>query len=215
MKSALIIGMGRFGSNCAKKLYNMGHEVMAVDNVEKNINGILPFVTNAQIGDSTNESFLDSLGVSNYDVCIVTIADNFQNSLETVSLLKDRGAQKVIARAASSIHEKFLLRNGADTVIYPEKQLAEWTAIRCASNTIKDYFNLEGPNAIFEMTVPAEWIGKNLIQLDLRRKIGVNVIAVRRNGELNINVSPEDEFTQTDTVLLLGNEEMIRKKFKL
>lgn len=215
MKSALIIGMGRFGTNCAKKLNSMGHEVMAIDASEKKINSVLPFVTSAQIGDSTNEGFLDSLGVSNYDVCIVTIADNFQNSLETVSLLKERGAQKVIARAASSIHEKFLLRNGADTVIYPEKQLAEWTAIRCASNTIKDYFNLEGPNAIFEMTVPAEWIGKNLIQLDLRRKYEINVIGIRKDGELNINVSPEAVFGQSDSVLILGSEDNIRKKFKL
>lgn len=215
MKSALIIGMGRFGSNCAKKLNSMGHEVMAVDVKESKINNILPYVTNAQIGDSTNGIFLDSLGVNNFDVCIVTIADSFQNSLETVSLLKDRGARKVIARASSSIHEKFLLRNGADSVIYPEKQLAEWTAIRCASNSIKDYFNLEGPDAIFEMEVPVDWVGKSLVQLDLRRKFEINVIAVRNKGELNINVSPDEIFQATDNVLILGNEDSIRKKFKL
>jgi len=215
MKAALIIGMGRFGTNCARKLNAMGHEVMAVDVNETKINRVLPYVTNAQIGDSTNGIFLDSLGVNNYDVCIVTIADSFQNSLETVSLLKDRGAKKVIARAASSIHEKFLLRNGADSVIYPEKQLAEWTAIRCSSSTIKDYFNIEGPDAIFEMEVPVDWVGKTLIQLDLRRKYEINVIAVRKRGELNINVSPEVAFQATDTVMILGNEDTIRKKFKL
>ena len=215
MKSALIIGVGRFGTNCAKKLSAMGHEVMAVDTKETNINRVLPFVTSAQIGDSTNGDFLDSLGVNNYDVCIVTIADNFQNSLETVSLLNDRGAKKVIARAASSIHEKFLLRNGADTVIYPERQLAEWTAIRCTSSDIKDYFNIEGPNAIFEINVPSDWIGKTLMQLDIRRKFEINVIGVRRNGDLVTNFSPEEPFISTDSVLILGDEEIIRKKFKL
>lgn len=215
MISVLIVGMGRFGTNCAKKLYDMGHEVMAIDANESRINAVLPFVTNAQIGDSTNGSFLDSLGVNNYDVCIVTIADNFQNSLETVSLLKDRGAQKVIARAASSIHEKFLLRNGADTAIYPEKQLAEWTAIRCASNSIKDYFNLQGPNAIFEITVPSEWIGKSLVQLDIRKKYEVNVIGIRKQGDLNINVPPDTVFSPADTVLILGDEDTVHKKFKV
>lgn len=215
MKSILIIGMGRFGYNCAKKLSDRNHEIMAVDTNETKINRVMPLVTNAQIGDSTNEIFLDSLGVNNYDVCIVTIADNFQNSLETVSLLKDRGAKKVIARAASSIHEKFLLRNGADSVIYPEKQLAEWTAIRCSSDNVLDYIDLEGDSAIFEINVPKDWCGKSIVALDVRRKYEINILAVRKEGILSVNFSPDAILNEEDSILILGNENDIRKKFKL
>ena len=130
MKSILLIGLGRFGRHIAANLSQLGHEVMAVDQVEERVNGVLPFVTNAQIGDSTNEDFLRSLGVRNFDVCIVAIANDFQNSLETTSLLKELGAKMVVSRAARDVQAKFLLRNGADEVIYPEKQMAKWAAIR-------------------------------------------------------------------------------------
>ncbi len=124
MKNILLIGIGRFGRHIAMKLNDLNHQVMAVDIQEDRINAVLPYVTSAQIGDSTNEEFLSSLGVSSFDTCIVTIGESFQSSLETVSLLKELGAKKVIARASRGVQEKFLLHNGADEVVYPEKQLA-------------------------------------------------------------------------------------------
>ncbi|MFW5669087.1 MAG: potassium channel family protein, partial [Acetivibrio ethanolgignens] len=130
MKSILLIGLGRFGRHAARKLDEMGHEVLAVDKDEERVQAALPFVTNSQIGDSTDENFLKSLGINNFDVCIVAIGDNFQSSLETTSLLKELGAKLVVSRAARDVHAKFLLRNGADHIVYPEKQLALWTAIR-------------------------------------------------------------------------------------
>ena len=130
MKSILLIGLGRFGRHIAMHLDQLGHQVMAVDNSDERAEDVLPIVTNAQIGDSTNEEFLESLGVRNYDVCIVAIGHDFQSSLETTSLLKDMGAKMVVSRATTDVQEKFLLRNGADEVIYPEKQLAKWAAIR-------------------------------------------------------------------------------------
>lgn len=139
MKSVLLIGLGRFGRNIAMKLNEMGHHIMAVDNNEKRVNAVLPYVTNAQIGDATVEYFLESLGVNNFDVCIVAIGDNFQGSLETTCLLKELGAKKVVSRAARNVHAKFLLRNGADEIVYPEKQLADWTAIRYTADHILDY----------------------------------------------------------------------------
>ena len=142
MKSVLLIGLGRFGRHIASKLNKLGHQVMAVDSDEERVQAVLPYVTNAQIGDSTSWEFLDSLGVRNYDACIVAIGDDFQNSLETASLLKELGARKVIARAATGVQEKFLLRNGADEVVYPEKQLASWIAVRCTSDHILDYIEL-------------------------------------------------------------------------
>ena len=142
MKSVLLIGLGRFGRHIAMKLDELHHEVMAVDLKENRVTAVLPYVGNAQIGDATNEDFLRSLGVRNFDVCIVAIGDNFQNSLETTSLLKELGAKMVVSRAARDVHAKFLLRNGADEVVYPEKQLASWTAIRYSSDHIFDYIEL-------------------------------------------------------------------------
>lgn len=160
MKNILLIGLGRFGRHIALQLNKLGHEVMAVDSNEERVNKILPIVTNAQIGDSTNTEFLKSLGIGNFDVCIVTIGGNFQNSLETTSLLKELGAKLVVSRAERDVQEKFLLRNGADEVVYPEKQVANWAAIRYTADHIRDYIEVDEAHAIFEVEVPEGWIGK-------------------------------------------------------
>ena len=151
MKNILLIGLGRFGKHTAMELNRLGHQVMAVDTDESRIEEVLPYVTNAQIGDSTNVEFLKSLGIGNYDVCIVTISGNFQNSLETTSLLKELGAKMVVSRAERDVQEKFLLRNGADRVVYPEKQVAKWASIRYADDHILDYMEVDASHAIFEV----------------------------------------------------------------
>ena len=148
MKSILLIGLGRFGKHIALHLNHLGHQVMAVDTSEERVEAVLPIVTNAQIGDSTNADFLESLGVRNYDVCIVAIGNNFQSSLETTSLLSELGARFVVSRAATDVQEKFLLRNGANEVVYPEKQLAKWTAIRYSADHILDYIELDENHAM-------------------------------------------------------------------
>lgn len=211
MKSVLLIGLGRFGLHIAQKLNDLGHEVMAVDTDEDRVNQVLPFVTNAQIGDSTSYEFLSSLGVENFDTCIVAIGDNFQNSLETTDLLKELGAKKVIARAARGVQEKFLLRNGANEVVYPEKQLAAWTAIRCTSEHILDYIELDENYSIFEISVPSEWAGKTILQLDLRKKYGVNILGVRENGKLNMNITPDLMLVQEKPILILGQQRAVQK----
>ena len=153
---------------------------MAVDINEERVNESLPIVTNAQIGDSTNTEFLRSLGIGNFDVCIVTIGGNFQNSLETTSLLKELGAKLVVSRAERDVQEKFLLRNGADEVIYPEKQVANWAAIRYTADHIRDYIEVGEAHAIFEVEVPKGWIGKTVGELDIRRKYSINIMEPRR-----------------------------------
>ena len=165
MKSILLIGLGRFGRHIAIKLDELNHQVMAVDNNESRVEAVLPYVRNAQIGDATNEDFIRSLGVRNFDVCIVAIGDNFQSSLETTSLLKELGAKMVVSRAARDVHAKFLLRNGADEVVYPEKQLASWTAIRYSADHIFDYVELDEEHGIFEISIPDAWIGKTVGEL--------------------------------------------------
>ena len=211
MKPVLLIGLGRFGLHIAQKLNDLGHEVMAVDSDEDRVNQVLPFATNAQIGDSTSREFLSSLGVDNFDACIVAIGDNFQNSLETTDLLKELGAKKVIARASRGVQEKFLLRNGANEVVYPEKQLATWTAIRCTSEHILDYIELDEDYSLFEISVPNEWIGKTVLQLDLRKKYGINILGVRENGKLNMSITPDLVLVREKPVLILGQQRIVQK----
>ena len=201
MKNILLIGLGRFGRHIALQLNKLGHEVMAVDINEERVNESLPIVTNAQIGDSTNTEFLRSLGIGNFDVCIVTIGGNFQNSLETTSLLKELGAKLVVSRAERDVQEKFLLRNGADEVIYPEKQVANWAAIRYTADHIRDYIEVGEAHAIFEVEVPKGWIGKTVGELDIRRKYSINIMATKENGKINMAVSPETVFTDKITLL--------------
>ena len=215
MKSVLLIGLGRFGRHIARKLNEMNHQVMAVDRQEKRVEAALPFVTNGQIGDATNEEFLRSLGVRNYDVCIVAIGDDFQSSLETTSFLKELGAKKVISRAARDVHEKFLLRNGADEVVYPEKQLAKWTAIRYTADHIFDYIELDDGYAIFELSVPQNWVGKSIGDLDIRKRYNINIMALKKDGKLNLNILPETELQSDETMLVLGEMKSIHKCFHI
>ena len=215
MKSILLIGLGRFGKHIAMKLRELNHEVMAVDHKEELVQEILPYATGAQIGDSTNEEFLRSLGVDNYDVCIVAIGDDFQSSLETTSLLKELGARMVISRAATDVQEKFLLRNGADEVVYPEKQLAKWTAIRCSADHILDYIEIDSDHAIFEVPIPKGWLGKTVGQLDIRKKYNINILAVRTGSRLNSFITPDIQLCEGRTLMVLGRYRDLQKCFRL
>lgn len=215
MKSILIIGLGNFGTLIAKQIYELGHQVMAIDKDEERVNEVLPYVTNALIGDSTNASFLASLGINNFDVCIETIGNDFQSSLETTSLLKELGGKKVVSRANREVQEKFLLRNGADEVVNPEKEMAKWTAIRYTAKHILDYVKLDDNHAIFEVRLPKDWIGKSVREIDIRRKFGINIMAIKENGNMNLTLSPDDVFTETQTLLVLGEHKAIQKCFHI
>lgn len=214
-KSVLLIGLGRFGKYIAMKLHELGHEVMGVDENEERVNDAMPYVTDGQIGDSTNEALLKSLGVKNYDVCIVTIGGDFQSSLETTCLLKELGAQKVVSRAEQDVQAKFLLRNGADEIIYPEKQLATWAAIRYSSDHILDYIELGDSCSIFEVSVLSAWVGKSVVEIDIRRKYNVNIIATKKNGKINAVVTADTVLSAEETLLVLGEYKAMRKCFDI
>lgn len=215
MKSILLIGLGRFGKHIAMKLRELNHQVMAVDCNEDLVQELLPYVTNAQIGDSTNEEFLRSLGVDNYDVCIVAIGKNFQSSLETTSMLKELGAQMVVSRAETDVQEKFLLRNGADEVVFPEKQMARWAAIRYSANHVLDYIELDQENAIFEVTIPAVWMGKTVGQLDIRKKYSINILAVKCGSKLDSFITPDTLLCEGKTLMVMGKYRDIQKCFRI
>ncbi|MBO4359878.1 MAG: TrkA family potassium uptake protein [Eubacteriaceae bacterium] len=214
MRSVLLIGMGRFGMSVAKKLNEMNVQVMAVDMDESRISNCLGLVTKAQIGDSTNEAFIASLGVSAYDACILAIGDDFQSSLETACLLKEYGAKKVIARACSDVQEKFLLRNGADEVVFPEKQLGAWTAVRSCSERVLDFFEIGSGCSLFEVAVPEEWVGRNVVDLDVRKRYGINVIGIGHEGHMDMDVGPGRVFGEGDTVLVAGNLGDVQRCFR-
>ncbi len=215
MKSFLVIGLGRFGKHLAYQLTTLGHEVMAIDRDESRVNESMNFVSGAQIGDSNSKEFLKSLGIRNYDVCIVTISSDFQSSLETTSNLKELGAKHVVSRAERDVQEKFLLRNGADEVVYPEKQMAKLSAIRYSSEHILDYVEIDESRGMFEVTMPEPWIGKSVGQLNVRRNYGINILGLKQNGKLDVNITPDTVLTDDKTLLVLGEYRTIQKIFHI
>ncbi len=215
MKSVLLIGLGRFGKHVAMKLNELEHQVLAVDKNEERVEALMPYVTNAQIGDSTNEEFLKCLGVRDFDLCIVAIGNDFQSSLETTSLLKELGARFVVSRASRDIHAKFLQRNGADEVLYPERQLASWAAIRYTADHIVDYIEIDQDYSIFEVEVPKEWLGKTIAQLDIRKKFNLNILGMKREGKMTLTTEPDTRLDGESTMLVLGKRSDIRKCFHI
>lgn len=214
MKNFLLIGLGRFGKFFAQKTFALGHQIMAVDINEDRINDALPYVTNALIGDSSRIEFLESLGVENYDACIVAIGDDFQKSLETTYLLHELGAKKVVSRASADIQKKFLLNNGADQVIYPEKALAEWTAVSLSSDKIFDFVALDDTYAVSEVAIPQKWVGKTLSSLDVRKKNSVNIIAAKDKKGTVRNLDPNETLRESDRLFVMGKNDDIVKLFK-
>ena len=214
-KSVLLIGLGKFGAIIAEELYKLGHDVMIIDKNEERVNNAMKFAKNGQIGNSTNPDFLKSLGVNDYDFCIVSIGGDFQSSLETTCNLKELGAKTVISRAESDAQAKFLLKNGADEVVYPEKQLASWMAIRYSSESIIDYIEVGDNCSILEVTIPNAWLGKTIRQIDIRNKYGINIVALKQNDKVIANFSPDIELSSDYTMLVIGEYKSITKAFSI
>ncbi len=211
MKNILVIGMGRFGQRLAARLLELRNNVMIIDQNPAIINELAPHFTNAQICDCTNPDVLRTLGVEDFDICFVTIGENFQSSLEITSQLKEMGAKRVIAKANRDIQAKFLLRNGADEVVYPERDMAEKTAILCSANHIYDFIELTPDYSIFEITVLREWIGKTIGQINVRRKYGINVLTIKKEGGEIFMPNADYLFEAADHVIIMGKKnEVIR-----
>ncbi|MBP1758618.1 MAG: ktrA [Firmicutes bacterium] len=209
MKSLLIIGLGRFGTHLAMNLMELGNEVMAVDKDEAVVQKLVPSVTRAEIGDCMEVEVLKALGVSNFDICFVCISDEFQASLEITSLLKELGAVKVIAKADRELHAKFLLKVGADEVIYPERDMAKRTAMKYHARNAFDYFELATDYAIAELEVPKSWCGKSLRQLDVRTKHRINVIGVKMDEHVTPMTNPDFAFHCGDRLVIAGRKQDI------
>lgn len=215
MKNILIIGLGRFGRHLAEKFIELGDEVMVVDRDEEAVQAIMNTVTFAQVGDCKKEEVLRSLGVNNFDICFVCMGEDFQSSLEITDLLKSLGAKYVVSKAGRDIHAKFLLKNGADEIVYPEKDMAAKVAVKFSSNHLIDFFEISKDVAIYEILVPDSWKGKSIVELGVRGKHGINILAVRdASGELNSNPGPDYVFGSGEQMIVLGTQHDVRKFIK-
>lgn len=211
MKNILIVGLSYFGRQFAKQLYDMGNDVMGIDRNEETVNLCMPFLTDAQIGDATNEQFMASVGVSDFDICAVTIEDNFESSLQATALLKDYGAKFVIAQAKTAVHEKFLLRNGADRVINNDRDMAERMAMKYGSDSVFDYIQLTDDYNIVEIPTPAQWIGKTIEQKAVRVRYNVNILATKIGDTVYPMPRPDHMFKAEETLLIMGSDKDVQK----
>ena len=211
MKSILMIGMGKFGHHLCKNLCEMGNQVMIVDMDEKKLEDLLPIVTTAKIGDCTNVEVLKSLGVGNFDMCIVCIGTNFQSSLEITSLVKELGAAYVVSKANRDIHAKFLLRNGADEVIYPDRDIAESLAVSLSSSHVFDYIELTDEYSIYEIAPLENWVGHSIREIDVRNKYHINILGVKESGVLKPLPGGDYRFTGNEHLLAMAAREDAKK----
>ena len=216
MKTVLIIGMGRFGRHLCRKMVEQGNEVMIADKDEAALEELLPLVIQARAGDCTNPEVLRSLGVGNFDYCFVCMGTNFQSSLEITSLLKEAGAAYVVSQATRDIQAKFLLRNGADEVIYPDKDIAEKWAERYSLDNIFDYINLPGAFGIYEMAPLKEWLGKSIRESNIAAKYKVSILGVKKAHDEQMSVMPSADYVikETDHLMIMAANEVAEKLLK-
>jgi len=211
MRSVLVIGAGRFGKNLAVKLTELHNEVMLVDVNEEAVHKLEPFVTRVQIGDCMDRDVLAELGVRNFDICFVCISDNFQSSMEITSLLKELGAPYVVSKSDREIHADLLKKIGADDVVYPERDMAQRTAVRYSAKGAFDYIELSPEYAIMEVEPPENWIGRNIRELDVRTKHRVNVIGVRNGKHILPLISADHVFQKQEHIIVAGEQKDILK----
>lgn len=216
MKSVLLIGLGRFGRHMAIKLQALGHDILAIDQNEARVNNALAIVTDAQIGDATDEAFIKTLGVRNFDLCVIAIGDDFQSSLEATSLIKDNGAPFVLARAATDVHAKFLLRNGADDVIYPAQLAARYAAVRYTTDNVLDYTLLDDDYAVCEVNVPEAWQGQSILELNVRGRYSISILLIKDaiSGQTQTMPGPDHIFARGQTMLVMGLNKDLQKFLK-
>ena len=211
MKNILLIGLGRFGRHMAQTLSDLHHQVLAIDKDEHKIQEAMSYVTNAEIGDAADPALIESLGVPDFDLCVVTMSHDLQASLEITALLKKNGARFVLARVSRDTHAQFLLSCGADEIIYPEKQMAEWAAVRYSGDHVYDYTRLSEDHAIYETEIPDNWVGHTLVELGIRQKYHLNILAIRQNKTVVPMPGAAYQFSHDDRVVLLGSDRDVRK----
>jgi trk system potassium uptake protein TrkA len=205
-KSILVIGMGRFGRHLATKMQELGNSVMVVDIKEQLEQDISYLFNDYIIGDCTNESVLGAIGVSNFDICFVTIGENFESSIIITSLLKNLGAKYIVTKTSRDIQKDVLKKVGADDIVYPEKEMAEKLAVKYNSKNIFDYIELSYDFSIYEITVPQNWIGKTIVELDVRKRHNISILAIKDEETWKPVLGGSYVFKDMDRLIVMANE---------
>ena len=207
----LIIGLGIYGTSLARDLAAQGHEVIGVDSRQNRIADVKDYISTTYLLDSTDESALSVLPFDGVDLTVVAIGENFESSLQTTALLQDYGAPFVLARAKSDVHEKFLLRNGADRVVCTERDMAERLAMKYGLDTVFDYIQLTDSYSIYEIQTPPKWVGKSIEELRVRAKYGISILATKKAGVMSPNPYADHVFSKDETLLIMGQPSDVRK----
>ena len=211
MKNVLLIGLGRFGRHMAQKMSDMNHQILAIDKSEHKVQEAMSYVTNAEIGDATDPVLIASLGVKDFDLCVVTMSHDLDASQDITALLKEIGAPCVLVRVSRDTHARFLLACGADEIIYPEKQMADWAAVRYTGDHVYDYTRLSPDHAIYETEIPDSWIGHTVVDLGVRQRYRLNILALRRDGNVDPMFGPATVLQAGDRIILLGSDKDVQK----
>ena len=217
MKSFLVIGMGRFGTAVAQELTELGQEVLAIDENEENVQSVAEDVTQVMQGDAQDEAVLRAVGVRNFDCCVVAVGTDMEASILITVMLKELGAKYIVAKARSAVHAKVLERVGADRVVLPESEMGRKLAQRLAHTNVVDFIGVSDEYSILEVHTPKSWVGKSLVQLAVRQKYKVNVLAVRHgeNGALDASPKPNMAIEPNDLLLIIGENKFVDKVVEL
>lgn len=210
-KSVLIIGMGRLGSHLAEKMQDLGHEVMVLDNKEERIARLASRFADARIAEYTHEDVLSALDIPSFDLCFVTVGDNLEASMLTTITLKKLGAKYVASRARDDVQCELLKKIGADEIIYADGETADKLAIRHNGNNIFDYVALSDGYAIFEVPISRTWEGKSILELDVRKKFKINIIAIKREEHIDASPMPDFVFQEGDHIFVIGKSRDVFK----
>lgn len=207
----VVIGCGRFGSAVAKKLMELNKEVMAVDNNEETIQNISEKVTYAVQADATDEKTIKSLGISNFDVAIVTIGANIQASLLVTLMVKELGLKKIISKAQNKLHAKILYKIGATRVVFPERDMGIKVAKNLVSENVLDFIELAPDYSVMEILALDKWVGKSLVEIDMRSSYGINVMAIKHGDDINISLLGDYIIKENDTLVVIGHNDDLSK----
>ncbi|WBW99407.1 potassium channel family protein [Oceanirhabdus sp. W0125-5] len=206
-KQYIVIGLGRFGVSVAQTLFNLGHDVLAVDSNEESVQSIADTVTHAIVADATDEKSLRAIGIRNFDVAVVSIGENIQSSIMATLLLKELGVKYIITKANNAMHAKVLMKIGADRVVFPEKDMGLRVAHDLVSSNILEYIELSADYSIAEFLCPKAWIGKSLVEIDTRNTYGINVIGIRHNEEIDVTPSAYTKLVEGSVIIAIGGIE--------
>jgi len=210
MKSFAVLGLGRFGKSLAQTLYKLGHEVIAIDKDEDVVQEISDHVTHAVVGDFEDEDVLKSIGIRNFDTAIVAVADDIQVSILVTMMLKELGIKNVIAKAQSNIHARLLAKVGADSIVFPERDMAVKMAYTLTSSNFVDNIALSDEYCITELFVPEAWVNKSIRELHIRERYNINILALKRDKNVMVNISPDEIMQKNDVVVVLASIESLR-----